>query len=178
FKGRAELLVRWSFEGGRVMVAADHADRFIAELRQDVLVGMRAAGDHRQPALEATGSVRIREKQRPTPQRQDKECVGLLLDLAEVWSVVLHFQRDPELLDDLTSIVFKGLMKPSRDLPSERVIERENRHLLIAEDLGRILAKRMHVSAGREARSDQPLGPLALGEIVSGVDRIDRRDPL
>src|SRR5437773_2366672 len=90
FKGSAESLVRRSFEGGRVVVGADHADRFIAELRQDVLVGMRAASDHRQPALEATGSVRIREKQRPTPQRQDKECVGLLLDLAEVWSVVLH----------------------------------------------------------------------------------------
>src|SRR5439155_5919261 len=27
FKGRAESLVRWSFEGGRVVVGADHADR-------------------------------------------------------------------------------------------------------------------------------------------------------
>ena len=36
----------------------------------------------------------------------------------------------------------------------------------------------MHVSAGREPRSDQPFGALALGEIVSGVDRVDRRDLL
>ena len=112
------------------------------------------------------------------PSANTKTRVGVLLDLADIRSVVLHVQRHPELLDDLAAVVLEGLLEAARDLPSEGVVERDDRDLLIAEHLGRVLAERMHVAAGREARSDQPLGPLALGEVVGGVDRVDRRDLL
>src|SRR5262245_37028212 len=178
FKRRAESLVCWCLEGGGIMVGTDDADGLIAELGQDMLVGVSAASDHRHAVPEAAGSVRIREKQGPPSQRQDEECVGIFLDLAEVWAVVLHVQRHPELLDDLTSIIFKALLKAARDFPSEGVIERDDRDLFIAENFGRVLAERMHIATRGEARSNQPLGALALGEVVCGVDRVDRRDLL
>src|SRR5206468_3441944 len=50
--------------------------------------------------------------------------------------------------------------------------------LLVAEDLGRVLAERMHVLARGEAGPDQPLGTLALREVVGGVDGVEARDAL
>src|SRR2546425_4262488 len=173
-EGRAEAPIGGRVERGRVVVGAHDAERLVAELGQDVLVGVRAAGDERHAPAQAAGGVLAREEQRPPAQRYNEYRVGVFLDLGEIRRVVLDVQRHPELLDDLAAVVLERLVEPADRLPAEGVVETHGHDLLVAEDLRRVLAERVHVAAGREPGADEPLGPLALREIVGRVDRVHR----
>ena len=69
-------------------------------------------------------------------------------------------------------------MEAADGLPAERVVEADRDDLPVAERPGGVLAERMHVAAGREAGADEPVRPLALREVVGGVDRVQGRDRL
>src|SRR2546422_6788698 len=76
------------------MVRAHHTERFVAELGEDVFVGIRPARDEGQPVAKTAGRVLLREQERPSPQRIDEHRVGVLPQLREVRPVVLHVERD------------------------------------------------------------------------------------
>src|SRR5947209_4899536 len=175
--GASESLVRRRVERGGVVMRADHAERLVAELRQDVLVAVGAVGDERLAPQRAL-RVLLGEQERPASQCVDEHRVGILAHLAEVRRIVLHVARHPDLLDHLPAVVLERLVEAAHRLPAERVVEPDHDDLLVAERLGRELPERVHVAAGGEAGTDEPLRPLALREVVGGVDRVEGRDPL
>src|SRR3989441_889458 len=175
--GGSESLVRRRVERGGVVMRADHAERLVAELRQDVLVAVGAVGDERLAPQRAL-RVLLGEQERPASQRVDEHRVGILAHLAEVRRMALQFGRPPDFRDPLPAVVLERLMEAAHRLPAERVVEPDHDDLLVAERLGRELPERVHVAAGGEAGTDEPLRPLALREVVGGVDRVEGRDPL
>src|SRR3989441_539362 len=175
--GGSESLVRRRVERGGVVMRADHAERLAAALRRARLVAVGAVGDERLAPQRAL-RVLLGEQERPASQRVDEHRVGILAHLAEVRRMALQFGRPPDFRDPLPAVVLERLMEAAHRLPAERVVEPDHDDLLVAERLGRELPERVHVAAGGEAGTDEPLRPLALREVVGGVDRVEGRDPL
>src|SRR2546427_6098477 len=71
-EGRAEAPVGGRVEGGGVVVGAHHAERFVAELREDVLVAERSPGDEGQPVTEAALRVLLRRSEEHTSELQSQ----------------------------------------------------------------------------------------------------------
>ena len=103
------------------MVGHDDAERRIAELVQEALVGQPPLADERDLALETELGVLSDEPHRIRPEDGDRHRVRVAPDLRQVRHEIRDAQRRIELLDDLAA----GRDEGPRHAPDVLVARRE-----------------------------------------------------
>src|SRR3989442_2741178 len=163
-----ELLVHRLVEGRRVVERADGAERLVAHLGQHRLVDRGAVGKQRHARLQAGVLVLLDELQRQLPEEDGEDGVGVPLDLSQERREVVGVQRRPDLLDDLPAILLEGLLEPADGFPSEGVVGADGGDLAVLRVLVDPVTEDVHGLARVPSRSHDPLGGLALREVVGG----------
>src|SRR5439155_1041284 len=108
----------------------------------------------------------------------DEDGVDVAAELADVGRLVRRAERGPELLDDLAARVLEGLVEARHHLVAEGEVVRDGRDFPVPERLRGVGAEGHGRLARGRGRAHEELGRLALGQVVGGGARRDRRDAL
>ena len=161
-----ERLVGGILQRGAPEEGAHDPDRLVAHAAQGALVGHDPRPDERRLALQGRLRVLLDEPHGLTGHEDGAHGVDIRLDLRQIRREVEHVQRHPELLDDLAPAVLEDPLEPADLLVPERIVHGDGGHAAVLEGLRRVVAERMHDLARREVRAEEPLGDLALGQVV------------
>src|SRR5215469_17027665 len=167
--GRGELhedLVRWILQGRAPEQRAHDAHGLVAHAAERALVRHHPGADEGRLGLEPRLAVLLDEAHGLSRHEHRADRVHVLLDLREIRGEVERVERDPELLHDLASAILEHALEPADLLVAEGVVHGNGGHSPVLEGLGRVVAQRMHDLARREVGAQDPLGDLALGQLV------------
>src|SRR5262249_61310412 len=124
----------------------------------------------------APGVVKwFQEEEGRAPGNPEEDGVDVTGELADVGGLVGRAERRPQLLDDLAAGVLERLVEARHDFVPEGEVVGDRGDLLVAERLRRICPERLRRLTRRRRRAHEEWRRLALGQVVGGRARRDRR---
>ena len=176
--GADEGAVRRRVERGAVVHRRDDAERLVTHVPQQRLVHGGLVRQERDRAPEPGVLELLEEAERGDAGEADEDGVDVAAELADVGRLVRRAERGPELLDDLAARVLEGLVEARHHLVAEGEVVRDGRDFPVPERLRGVGAEGHGRLARGRGRAHEELGRLALGQVVGGGARRDRRDAL
>ena len=123
--------------------------------------------------LQAEFLVLAHELERRAAEEKRVHGVDVAGNLRQVRREVMDRYGRPKFLGDLAAFGFKGALEASDGFPAEGVIEGDGGDLAQLERVIGVLAEGMIGLAAGVTGADDPPAAQALGEVVSGNDRVN-----
>src|ERR1019366_5955472 len=162
-RGDEAFVVR-GVDAGGVPAAGGHADRLVAHLLQDALIG---GGHGAQPRpLHAVLLVLLEEAQAVGPGEAGVDRLGVLLQLTDVGAVVGYIQWRAQLLHHFAAVVLEYALESRHGFVAVGEIVGDDGDALVAERLRSVPAERMIWLRRTADRAHEPRVDLALREVL------------